>query len=158
MLFDLLPHFHSVDSVDSVDDGTEDIPKNTTSAMKFDLRQLSRVVVRFRPQDRSAREFLSRVVCQSGTNPDCKIEHSLTVDDGVRPSVEVELDTKEVFRLETDGLTVGDIVRFVSNKSREREVTETFERAGWKKDAGGATVCGERGRGYGGMWARIPRR
>ena len=97
--------------------------------MKLDLRQLSRIVVRFRPQDRSAREFLSRVVCQSGTNPDCKIEHALMSDnaDGTA-SVEVEFDTKEVVRLETDGMTVGDILRFVSNKSREREVTETFER------------------------------
>lgn len=45
---------------------------------KFNLKQLSRIFVRCRPEDTSAREFLARIVCQQETNPDCKIERKLT--------------------------------------------------------------------------------
>ncbi len=117
------------------------------------LSNLRRIVLRFRPQDRSAREFLARVVCQRATNPDCEIDIHLH---DCAPSVEVEFDTKEVVRLETEGMTAGDIVRLVSNKSKEREVMETFERAGWRKEV--AVGGSEGNRNYAGVGVRIPRR
>ncbi len=126
---------------------------STRQSMK--LSNLRKIVLRFRPQDRSAREFLARVVCQRATNPDCEIDIQLHDD---RPSVEVEFDTKEVVRLETEGMTAGDIVRLVSNKSKEREVMETFERAGWQKEMVVGGPEGSASWNYAGVGVRIPRR
>lgn len=130
-------------------------PTPHTPRKSMQLGNLRRIVLRFRPQDRSAREFLARVVCQRATNPDCEID--IQLHDGA-PSVEVEFDTKEVVRLETEGMTAGDIVRLVSNKSKEREVMETFQRAGWRKEM--AVVGGPAGGkwNYAGVGVRIPRR
>ena len=44
---------------------------------RFNLQQFSRILVRCRPEDTSAREFLARIICQRETNQDCKIERQL---------------------------------------------------------------------------------
>ena len=117
------------------------------ASTSFNLKQLSRILIQFRPQDRSAREFLSRIVCQRGTNPDCKIEKELVVTGN--PLIEIEFNTKEVVRLDPSEMTVSDIVRLVSDKSSEMDMIKQLKAAGLAdhtfeiREARGASFVGE---------------
>ena len=126
----------------------------TTS--RFSLKQLSRIFVQFRPEDRSAREFLSRIICQRGTNPECKIEQALTVEPGAEPVIEIEFDTKEVVRVDPSGMTVGEILRVVEGRAMEMETASMLKKAGldgvrWETELGGGQD------GWGGRWERVER-
>ena len=114
--------------------------------------------MQFRPEDRSAREFLSRIVCQRDTNPDCKIEQSLTVEPGAAPVIEIEFDTKEVVRVDPVGMTVGEILRVVEGRGMEMETAKVLKKAGLEGvrwDVGGEG--GEGGNGWAGRGERVER-
>jgi hypothetical protein len=132
---------------------TGDGQRSTVGGMSFNLKQLSRILVRFRPKDTSAREFLSRILCQRSTNPDCKIDKELT--EGGTPLVEVEFDSKEVIRLDPSSMTAADIVRLVSNKSSEMDMNKQLEAAGLSEHT--FNIGNSKGAAFAGAQRKIPR-
>lgn len=97
------------------------------------LKQLSRVIVRFNPwqqNGKSAREFLSR--CQSpsaaASNPDCKIETLVRTQGD--PYVIVEYTNKKQERIDTALRTVNQILDQINAVAEEMTVKEMLSKAG----------------------------